>query len=585
MSATFVIGIDLGTTHTVVASAPLDGGVPVVMAIDQVVAAHEHRAVPQLPSCIYLPAAAELAPESLALPWHAQGLSFAVGSWARDRAASAPTRVVSSPKSWLCHAGVDRRAAILPMAINDAADDEVSRISPVTAQQRILEHVASAWNHHHPSAVLADQVVVLTVPASFDPVARQLTEEAAQLAGLGHAYLLEEPQAAMYAWLAGAGEQWRQQLTAGQRVLVADIGGGTSDFTLIEAHDDDGQLTLQRIAVGDHILLGGDNMDLALAVQLRQRLSDQGKTIDDWQLRALIQSCRRAKEEMLSSTADSISVVIAGRSSKLLGGSIKTELLRSDVNTLVDGFLPVVDGSAKPIARGRAGLQSFGLPYAQDAALTRHLAAFLGGRQADAVLFNGGVMKSAVLRNRLHDALNGFGAPVRALSGIDLDGAVAIGAAAFGRLRSTGKGVRIRSGTLRSFYVGIERSEMAVPGMPARVDALCVAPAGMEEGTSVSLPTRLGLLVGEPAEFRFFATPTAANRDPVIEPGHRLDVPHQGLEELAPIETTLTGDVPAGTVVPVTLQATLTDVGVLEIAAVEGNGRQHRLSFATRAAG
>jgi molecular chaperone DnaK (HSP70) len=579
----FVVGIDLGTTHTVMASAALDGGVPTVMAIDQVVASHEHRAVGQLPSFIYLPSAAESSPDALALPW-SNDHSYAVGSFARDRAATAPTRVVTSPKSWLCHAGVDRRSDLLPVRGPDDGDEP--RISPVTAQQRILEHVASAWNHHHPGAPLSDQVVVITVPASFDPVARQLTEEAAHAAGLGHAFLLEEPQAAMYAWLANSGDQWRKQLSAGQRILVADIGGGTSDFTLVEAQEEDGQLTLQRIAVGDHILLGGDNMDLALAMQLRHRLSEQGKVIDDWQLRALVQGCRRAKEDMLSSTKDSVSVVVAGRSSKLIGGSITVPLHRADIDTLVDGFLPVVDAAARPTTRPRAGLQSFGLPYAHDAALTKHLAAFVAGRQPELVLFNGGVMKSDALRTRLHDVLNGFGAPVRALTGNDLDAAVAIGAAAFGRLRFTGKGVRIRGGTMRSFYIGIERSEMAVPGLPPRVDALCVAPAGMEEGTSVSLPITLGLLVGEPAAFRFFATPPTRTGDATINAGHRLDVPQPHLEELAAIETTLiNADVPAGTVVPVTLEASLTDVGVLELSAVEGNGRHHRLSFATRAQG
>jgi molecular chaperone DnaK (HSP70) len=581
--ARFAIGIDLGTTNTAAGFVALDDdkAAPAALPLPQVVAAHEHAPRPLLPSFLYLPAAAELPEGALGLPWEGRR-AFCVGSFARDRAASVPGRVVASAKSWLCHPGVDRRAAILPFGA--AADSDVPKLSPVDVQAHLLSHLREAWDATHADAPLAAQRIVLTVPASFDAVARQLTEEAAAKAGLVDVVLLEEPQAALYAWIAAHGEQWRKQVQPGDLILVVDIGGGTTDFSLIEVKDDGaGNLSLERKAVGDHILLGGDNMDLALAYRVRARLEADGRTIDDWQLRALTHSCRAAKEAMLEDDAlAEQTVVIPGRGSKLIGGSIATTLTRAELeSTVLQGFFPDVAADARPATAKRAGLQTLGLPYAHDAAITRHLAAFLAGQKPAALLFNGGVTRSPKLQGRIVDVVNGWlgDRKVRVLEGADLDLAVARGAAAYARVRASNKGLRIKGGTARAYYVGIEKSELAVPGLPPRIDAVCIAPRGMEEGSEAVIDTELGLVVGEPAQFRFFAS-SKREGDAV---GATVDVARAGddLMEIAPIETTLPGS--AGALVPVTLRSRVTEVGTLELFAVEtATSTKHRLEFQVR---
>jgi len=592
---TYAIGIDLGTTNTALAAARLDDDkAPAPFSLTQVTAAHETQARPLLPSFHYQPASGELAEGALDVPWQ-KGASFCVGAFAKDKAATVPGRVIASAKSWLCHTGVDRKAAILPFGAS--ADADVERLSPVAVQARLLAHVRAAWDAAHPDAPLAAQRVVLTVPASFDAVARSLTEEAAGLAGFSNLVLLEEPQAALYAWLARHGDgsetPWRAQVKPGDSILVVDVGGGTTDFSLIEVKDDgQGNLSLERKAVGDHILLGGDNMDLALAYTVRQRLADDGREIDDWQLRALTHSCRAAKESLLEDASlAEMTVVIPGRGSKLIGGGIKHTLKRGDVEQLVvEGFFPVVAHDARPAQAKRAGLQTLGLPYAHDAAITRHLAAFMRGQPPSAVLFNGGVARSRLLRARVIEVVSAWctahGAPApRELQGADLDLAVAAGAAAYARVRHSNKGLRIKGGTARAYYVGIEKSELAVPGLPPRTDAVCIAPKGMEEGSEHTLGTELGLVVGEAATFRFFAS-TVREHDAVgavLDATRALgtaDKPGE-LNELSPIETTLPGV--AGALVPVTLRARVTELGTLELLAVEAaGGVEHKLEFHIR---
>jgi len=594
------VGIDLGTTHSALASAPVTGEPeePRSFAIPQVVRPGEVEARALLPSVVYLPASGELPDGALALPWD-RARPYAVGAFARDNGAKVPARVVASAKSWLCHPGIDRRAPVLPWG----APEEVPKISPVEATARILGHLREAWDAAHPEAPLASQELVITVPASFDAVARDLTVEAAELAGLAwNATLLEEPQAALYAWVASGAAGWRKQIEVGDLILVCDIGGGTTDFSLIAALESEGSLELHRVAVGDHILLGGDNMDLALAYALRSKLeaASGGRALDDWQLRSLTASCRVAKETLLGDARlAKAPVVVPGRGSKLVGGALKTELERAEMDAiLVDGFFPVVDGGARPAGR-RTGLAELGLPYASDAAVTRHLADFLS-RQArsgaslppgvhaegrallhpTAVLFNGGVTKAGPLRERLVEVLNAWltadgGKPAKVLAGVDPELAVARGAAYYGCVRK-GRGIRIRGGTARAYYVGIERSELAVPGVPPRLDAVCIAPFGMEEGSEVELPQELGLYVGEAAAFRFFASST--RRADVA--GARV-APGPDLEELPPIETTLDGE--AGRVVPVRLHAKVTDLGTLELSAVErATEKRWKLSFDVR---
>lgn len=609
--AEYAIGIDLGTTHSALSYVELDlsEGEEVaqrVLDVPQAVAPGQVESKKLLPSFVYLPHAGELAPHDLALPWNAQP-SACVGELARVLGTKTPIRLVSSAKSWLCHPGVDRRAAILP-AGTPADGGDVPKISPLRASVAYLEHLRDAWNAAHPDAPIEGQDVVITVPASFDPGARELTAEAAREAGLGDAVLLEEPQSALYSWIERAHGKWREHVKVGDVILVVDLGGGTTDFSLIAVLEREGSLELHRVAVGDHILLGGDNMDLALAHVVRMKLEAEGHTLDHWQLTALTHACRSAKEELLSPASegakDSVPIVVPSRGSKLIGGSLRTELLRDEVaKVIVEGFFPVVPGSARPQARSRGALSQVGLPYAQDPAVTRHLAAFLGKQIAatealtgfaktagatflhpTAVLFNGGVLKSPIIASRVIEVLNHWleqdGAPsVRVLEGADLDLAVARGAAYYAYVRR-GRGVRIRGGTAKSYYVGIEAAMPAVPGMEPPVSALCVAPFGMEEGTEApAAPQELALVVGEPVAFRFFGS--SVRRDD--EPGTLIERWQGELEELPRIEATLTseGRTP-GDLVPVRLRASVTAVGTLDLEAIANNGESWHVQLDVR---
>jgi molecular chaperone DnaK (HSP70) len=587
----YVIGIDLGTTNSAVAAADVDSGTGAhAVPVPQVVGPGEVEARSTLPSFLLLPSEHEVATAAMALPWSPEQ-RWTVGALARDRGAELPHRLVASAKSWLCNPAVDRQAAILPfrgterLATGSGDGDDGERVSPVEASARYLAHLRAAWDAEHPDAPMADQDLLVTVPASFDAVARELTVAAARQAGLPRLTLLEEPQAAFYAYLAQRGDGWRKELVPGDVVLVCDIGGGTSDFSLIEVVDDAGTLALERIAVGDHILLGGDNVDLALAHAAGQRLAEQGKQLDALQQRALVHACRRAKESVLAADGpDVVPVSILGRGSRLIGSTLRTEVRRDDAERLVlDGFFPAVTVDARPAKRRAAGLRELGLPYAQDAAITRHLAEFLArhGRMPTALLFNGGVMKADLVRTRITEVVSAWaGRAVRVLAGNDLDLAVAHGAAHYGLVRR-GQGVRIRGGTARAYYIGIESAMPAIPGFAPPVKALCVAPTGMEEGSSVELPDdELGLVVGETVEFRFFAS--SSRKDAA---GALIDGDDAALVELDPVEKAIdaTAERATGELVPVTLSSHVTEVGTLELwcQARDGRGRW-KLEYAVR---
>ncbi|MDB4967924.1 MAG: dnaK4 [Myxococcales bacterium] len=583
-AARFVVGVDLGTTNSAVAFIDSSSEAPKIemFAIPQLVAPGMVEPRPTQPSFLYLPADAEFKKEQLELPW---GQANAiVGELARNHGWQVPARLVSSAKSWLSHAGVDRLSPILPWQ----APAEVPKVSPVEASARYLGHVRAAWDHAHPDAPLAEQDVLLTVPASFDSVARELTVRAAVDAGLPHVTLLEEPQAAFYSWLGNAGDGWRNELSVGDVVLVCDVGGGTTDFSLIAVSATNGNLELERVAVGDHILLGGDNMDLALGHTVRARLEAEGHKLDNWQFTSLVHSCRTAKEQLFSpGDRDSAPVVVLGRGSKVIGGSVRTELGRADVErVLVDGFFPETALGDKPKKARSVGLRELGLPFAADAAITRHLSAFVGAhRKATAVLFNGGVMKGRPLRQRIIQTLDSWAdSPeddLKVLGGTDLDLAVAHGAAYYGMVRR-GKGVRIRGGTARAYYIGIESSMPAVPGLEPPMRALCVAPFGMEEGTEAEVVDQeFGLVVGEPAEFRFLASST--RRDDRV--GTMVeDARREELNELSPVATALEADAAhAGQLIPVTLRSRVTEVGTLELWCVERQGdRRWKLEYNVR---
>ena len=587
MTTRFVVGIDLGTTNCAVAAVDTAQEMPQAehVTITQVVGPGEVAARATMPSSLLLPAAHEVAPEAMALPWTGPA-PFAVGAFAQSRGAELPHRLVSSAKSWLSSSHIDRGAAILPWR---GADREVDgeRVSPVEASARYLAHLRAAWDTEHPDATLAEQDVLITVPASFDAAARELTVVAARQAGLERVTLLEEPQAAFYAWLAASGDAWRQKLVPGDVVLVCDVGGGTTDFSLIEVKDDGrGNLVMERVAVGDHILLGGDNMDLALAATAERTLTEQGKQLDVVQKRGLVHACRRAKESLLADDApDSVPVSLLGRGSKLIGGTLRVDLKKDDARQLlVDGFFPVCAAEDRPSRRRAGGLRELGLHYAADPAVTRHLAEFLDRHDSapTAVLWNGGVMKAAAIRHRILEVVTDwYGRAPRELEGTDLDRAVALGAAYYGQVRR-GKGIRIRGGTARAYYIGIESSMPAIPGFPPPVKALCVAPFGMEEGASAELPDdELGLVVGEPSTFRFFAS--SSRKDDVA--GALVEPDTAELIELAPVEqeVEVSGDRKAGEVVPVALTAHVTEVGTLELwcKAREGAGRW-KLEYSVR---
>jgi len=597
LDARYIVGIDLGTTNSALAhcESAVEHGPITVQEVPQLVNPNEVGDRTLLPSFLYIPGEVDFPKGSLALPWEREP-RFVVGELARKRGAESPARLVASAKSWLCYAAVNRTAPILPWQ----APEEVPKLSPVEASSQFLDYLRRVWDNQYagkqPELALSEQEVLLTVPASFDEEARELTRRAAELAGLKNVTLLEEPQAAFYSWLESQGDGWRKRVKVGDLVLVCDVGGGTTDFSLISVSEQDGELALKRVAVGDHILLGGDNMDLALARLLQQRLESNGHRVDTWQLHSLWHQCRLGKERLFEEhRVQKHPVTLLGKGSKLVGGTIKTELLRDDLSqVLVEGFFPRVASSEMPARQRRIGFQELGLPYAADAAITRHLARFLSqqvqsspelgeirrGRSGLAcpthVLFNGGVMKAAVLRDRFIEVLSGWlreegfealGAK-EILDAPDLDHAVARGAAYYGKARR-GHGVRIRSGAPRTYYIGIESALPAVPGMEAPLKALCVVPFGMEEGTEAKIPDReFGLMVGEPAEFRFLSS-TVRKQDQI---GSLLEDWGEEIEELSPLEVTLKLDGQEGAVLPVRLETRVTELGTLEVWCVSRDG-------------
>ena len=552
----YVVGIDLGTTNSALAyadstKAVADGPGPVErLPIPQVVALNDVSERPLLPSFLYLAAPKEFPAGALDLPWKSPR-DRVVGSFARDHGAKVPGRLVGSAKSWLSHQGVDRRSPILPWS----APDDVARISPVDASSAFLEHLRDAWNARIPGKAAAErlenQEVFLTVPASFDPVARELTIEAATKAGLKTVTLLEEPQAAFYAWLAHQGQNWRKQVKAGDIILVCDVGGGTTDFTLIAVKDEGGDLVLSRLAVGEHILLGGDNMDLALAYAVAATLPKGMEGLDAAQRIGLLYACRGAKETLFSEPKKNAAPVnVLGRGSKVVGGSIKTELTRDVLKTVLAGWFPsCVQANRPPRARPAHRAHRDRSPLRRRCRPSR-------GTWRDSWGSKPGRFIRAVssccrrlscsmaVSSRPRNCADGFsrssanwsGRPVPELESSDLDLAVADGAAYYGQVRR-GRGIRIRGGVSRSYYVGLETAAPAVPGVQPPIKALCVVPMGMEEGTETDVPgPEIGLIIGEPAQFRFLGS-TVRRED---SPGTILDRWNSDeLEELAPLETAL----------------------------------------------
>lgn len=577
----YLIGIDLGTTNSVLAYARIDLETPEVkvLEIPQLVAPSTVESRTSLASFLYLPTGPELDDGSLELPWNDRDPEAGVvGEIARKRSAELPDRTVSAAKSWLCNNKIDRRAPILPWN----APKEVPKTSPLTVTKIYIEHMISAWENQFPDAPIHEQQIVLTVPASFDASARELTREAAVSAGIPNENLLflEEPQAAIYSWLGEVGDEWRKTLKLGDVLLVCDLGGGTTDLTLIVVEEEHGELVLKRLAVGNHLLVGGDNMDLALAYYVSGLLNEKGTSLDPWQSVSLWHTCRAAKEALLSESSESetYTVSVLGRGSRLIGGTVSVELERSQASELLEnGFFPLCAKTDRPERAAIQGFKELGLAYEHDTAISRHLAAFLANHDVvpSHLLLNGGVFKSKTLSERIFTILHNWfpGNELKLLSAVDLDNSVARGAARYAWAKTNG-GIRIRGGTARSYYIGIETTGLAIPGAPRPLKALCIAPIGMEEGTETDVPSmEIGLVVGQTAHFRVFSS-TTRKQD---APGDFFDLNSAGgeLEETDSMEAMLPKEDSEENYIPVRFHTHLTELGVMELwcNAASGNKR------------
>jgi len=596
-SPAYIIGIDLGTTNCAVAYVDPALGVdaPILdFPISQLQQPGQVAALPLLPSCLYLPGEHELPPGSALLPW-GESPGPIVGAFARWQGARVPGRLVTSAKSWLCHPGVDRSAPILPWG----APTEIAKISPVEASARLLGHMAAAWNAAHPETPLAQQEVVITVPASFDEVARSLTVQAAKSAGLEKFTLVEEPQAAFYDFTARHRHDLAAVLQEIRLVLVVDVGGGTTDFTLIQTGVTAGSPALRRIAVGDHLMLGGDNMDATLARHVEERLLADGRKLSATQWTQLVQAARAAKETLLGAAAperQGISILAEG--SRLLRGTLAAELSRADAERLIlEGFFPACSPAENPRRTARTALQEMGLPYAQDPGITRHLAVFLRQHAAaafaalqqearppalprpDAILFNGGVFNSPQITARLLAVMAAWwpDAPLlQVLPHDSLEAAVARGAAGYGLARR-GLARRISGGAAHALYIGLAADkETAAPR------AICLIPRGHEEGQPVELKSQpFALVLGRPVQFPLFSTTS----DRPDRPGDIVELPTESEEfcALPPIHTVFKATGNRTGSVPVFLSAGLTELGTLELWCVASTyDERWRLEFELR---
>ncbi|MEA3465634.1 MAG: Hsp70 family protein [Thermodesulfobacteriota bacterium] len=618
MDTRYAIGIDLGTSNSALAITSITPVSPgsaesvQMVPIMQLTSAQTIDSKTTLPSALYLCTDQEQR-QLPTLPWdEGQPPASVIGRFASAHGSLLPERLVTSAKSWLCNSHSDPQQPLLPW--NSTLEER--KVSPFDAQVQYLRHLRHTILRHElgsnkqpmTAAELEQCTVTITVPASFDEVARILTADAAEEAGWGQVTLLEEQQAAFYHWLEQSGDDWRGQVEQGDIILVCDIGGGTADFSLIAVLEQQGNLHLERISVGDHILLGGDNMDLALAYTLKAELEGDGQKIDNGQLLSLIHSCRRAKETLFSDDSlDSFPISIPSRGASLFAKTITTRLTRQQLHTIaLDGFLPITTIEQQPTKQPRSGLKEVGLNYASDAVLSKHLAQFLVRSQINvesnptlkalatkcqgqqngiafirpsAVLFNGGIFKAAPIRQRVFELLQSFNdnQPLRELQGANFDLAVAKGAAVYARTSARGEGIRIKAGTARSYYIGIESSMPAIPGLIQPLKALCVVPQGMEEGSEFSLDDReFSLMTGQPVEFRFFSSSVRAG-DVV---GSQIDDAEE-LEETSQLEITLppitnTSDQssqsspPSQTsqpsqIIPVKLHSHITELGTLEL--------------------
>lgn len=592
----YLIGIDLGTTNCAVyyIDKTKEGSLPELFKVSQISEAGEISEGTILPSFVYIPDEKDLPSGSLNTPWNGNA-SFCVGDFAKKTSPKVPLKVIASAKSWLCAENVDKATPVLPWNRNNPE----KQMSPVEATKSILEHMKNAWNDKMASKdkelAMENQVLVITVPASFDTVARELTLKAANQIGL-NPVLLEEPQAAFYSWLNENGENWRSKVATGDTVLVCDIGGGTTDFSLIKVQDESGNLTIERVAVGNHILLGGDNMDLTMAYKVAEKIKKKNDVVlDSYQIHGLTYACREAKEVLMSEPkAKAQKLTVLGRGSSVISTTITSDLSRAEVEeTIINGFFPECSLEDKPIDSKRSGFKTFGLRYETDPSITKHLASFLKANcknQSDlpnCILFNGGVTKADSIRERIILAVSSWLEPqrgkIKVLTGTNPDLSVAMGASCYANVRE-GKGIRIKAGSSYAYYLGIETSMPAVPGFVPPIQGLCVLPIGTEEGTSFDIDySGLGLIVGENTEFRFYSSKTA-KEDSFGKTIENVDNA-PSIEELPPLSVALapSADIPAGSLVPVKLRIDYTETGTLQVWCInEKTKSQWKLDFEVR---
>lgn len=603
----YIIGIDLGTTNSAVAyvdlaQRPGDAGHDIhLFEVPQLIGPGEMEPRPVLPSFLYLPGAYDLPEGSTSLPWDADR-RFVVGEMAREQGRLVPGHLISSAKSWLCHKDVDRTAAILPWG----SQAKVSKVSPVEASTRYLAHIREAWNIRmakgQQNAFLERQVVVLTVPASFDEVARELTVTAAKQAGIPNVILLEEPLAACYAWLHDHDETWQDQMQDQEIILVCDVGGGTTDYSIVSIQEQEEGLGFTRLAVGDHLMLGGDNMDMTLGRHVEAKLTGRPGKLDSQRWHRLVHQCRRAKEYLLEAPDERTerAITVLGASGNLIEGTLSGSLTLEEVKQLImDGFFPEVALEDSPQKTRRTGLTELGLPYAQDPAITRHLAAFWRQFESlleeetrratpypDYVLFNGGTLTPAFIRHRVLDIIQGWFEPVAGdawqpteLNNPRLDLAVAMGAAYYGLVRR-GEGVRIGSGSPRSYFVGVGSQRVE----EEQIKGVCVVPRGTEEGFEVALEEpSFEALTNQPVSFHMFYSGTRLGD----QLGDVADLGPEEVQMLPPIRTVLKyGKKGVAQKLPVQLSAHLTEIGTLALwCHSQQSNHRWQLQFDVRQAG
>ncbi len=578
----FIIGIDLGTTNTAVSYVDLQKDLakkPIIeiFKIPQLTGPGEFSRLPVLPSFLYVPGSYDISREAISIPWESSDNNF-VGAFARDHGAKVPARLVSSAKSWLCHSNVDRKARILPWG----AGDDVYKVSPVEATASFLQHIKKAWNStkgDDEELYLENQIIIITVPASFDEVARDLTVDAATMAGLNNVTLLEEPLAAFYSWLIRHEHHWSEFVKPNELILVCDVGGGTTDFTLITLREVDGSPRFERIAVGDHLILGGDNVDLALARRIEMRFGKKKPSLNGDRWKALCHQCRQAKEVILDGKEESKKITLMGVGTKLIAGTISADLERKEVEeTVVEGFFPLADrkNSKKRIAR--KGITEFGLPYEQEPAITRHLGWFLDQHKEDVkkvlnkdhhapdlILFNGGSLKPAIIQERVRSAIRHWfkeedTSLPRVLENPDPDLSVALGASYYGLVK-IGRGVRVGSGSARAYYLGVAKGKDEIQNSDKR-NAICLVERGLEEGTNIELKDkRFEVLTNQPVSFDVYSSSFRSGD----RCGDLVKI-DDSLTSLPPIQTVVQfGKKGVKTSIPVQIEASYTEMGTLAL--------------------